>query len=105
MAPAASAAMLLTLRIAAVRVAAICFSASASLPASFSSSALRSASAEALSFSRVSLQFAFIGIQRRVGLVLQLLRFRQVALDRVLACLDNAADARHRKARHDDVER
>src|SRR5581483_9304011 len=84
MALAASAAMPRTLLIAALRVAAMVFSASASLAASLSSSDLRSASDAVFSFSRVS---------------------APIALDLVLACVDQRADARQREARHDDVER
>jgi len=36
-------------------------------------------------------QLGFIGLQRSVGLVLQLLRLGQIALDLVLACIDRPA--------------
>src|SRR5215472_5456223 len=50
-------------------------------------------------------EFVFIGLQRRLGLVLQLLRLGEIALDLVLTRIDHRADARQRDARDDDVER
>jgi hypothetical protein len=68
-----------------------------------------SASASALSLSRVSAPIACARERAsasashrpsaRVGLVLQLLRLGQIALDRVLTRVDDAADARQRNAR------
>ena len=115
-AAAASAAMPRTLLIAASRVAAMVFSASASLTDELLFQRL------ALGFGgRVELfaglgadrlragarrgEFAFIGFQRGVGVVLQLLRRGQIALDRVLTRIDHAADARQRNARNDQIER
>ena len=116
MAAAASAAMPRTLLIAASRVEAMVFSASASLSDSRSSSVLRSASdcrvelfaglgADRLRAGARRGEFAFIGLQRGVGGVLQLLRLGQIAIDRVLTRVEQAADARQRNSRDDQIKR
>src|ERR1700688_750035 len=50
-------------------------------------------------------QFGLVRLQRRGGGVLQLLRFRKIAFDRILTRIDHATDARQRNARHDQIER
>src|SRR5205085_385856 len=50
-------------------------------------------------------EFALIGLQRAVGLILQLLGRGQVARDRVLTRLEQPADARQRNSRDDQIKR
>src|ERR1700761_68573 len=50
-------------------------------------------------------QLALIGFQRSFGLVLQLLRLAEIALDLVLPRIDHRADARQGDAGDNDVER
>src|SRR5229473_4154198 len=50
-------------------------------------------------------ELALIGFQRGVGLVPQLLRRGQIALDLVLAFVEQAADARQRNSRDDQIKR
>src|SRR6267142_2428389 len=50
-------------------------------------------------------EFALVVFQRGVGLVPQLLRRGQIALDLVLAFVEQAADARQRNSRDDQIKR
>src|ERR1700730_4671602 len=50
-------------------------------------------------------QLALIGFERSVGSVLQLLGLGQIALDRLLPLVEQAADARQRNSRDDQIER
>ena len=50
-------------------------------------------------------QFAFIGLQRAVEFILQPFGLGKVAVDRFLALVEQAADARQRNSRNDQIKR